>query len=164
MKRLFFVLLALLTTPAQAAQTFSNGEVYKAHSVPVVDASAPKAAPAPAPVPAPAPTPAPAPAPVPAPAPAPVTSGPSVWQSVFAPVPAGQAKNRFRILGGWGPDGLTLAPSTYGYAVEPFYGPLMGFGYERRVWDKISVSVEGLTGATTASKSLIGVAGVGFDW
>lgn len=98
------------------------------------------------------------------PVPRPVEPAPAK-PSLLAPIPPGCYRNRFRLLGGVGPDGLTLSNGKEnGTTIKPFFGPILGMGYDRLLWDRISVSIQGLTGASTGTRTYIGTAGIGFDF
>lgn len=70
--------------------------------------------------------------------------------------------NTITALVGYGPDGVQI--TNQGHQVEPFYAPLWGVQFEHRMSPVWSWTVQGMTGVTPQTKTLIGAAGVGWSF
>lgn len=91
---------------------------------------------------------------------------PAKSYSVSAPVTrvTEPKANRIQLLGGYGPDGLNVVIKPGQTTVTPYYGPMLGLGYERLLSPEWSLSISGLGGGSAGSRTFVGFAGVGFGW
>lgn len=72
--------------------------------------------------------------------------------------------NRFSLLGGYGPDGLTIGLTPGQTSVTPYYGLMLGAAYQRLVWEDLSVGAFALGGSSPQSRTFVGAMSLGWDW
>lgn len=76
-----------------------------------------------------------------------------------------QAKpNRITLHGGLGPDGVEAEKNETGQKVKADNFPLVGLGYQRLIYDQLSIGAELFTGISPESKTFIGALNVGYDF